>query len=200
MIFKRLNIAIFKSSRGFTLLETIIALVVITAAVVGPVYLITKGIFSSAFSRNKLIANNLAQEALEAVRVVRENNVICSFLKEDASWSWLQDSDGAGSLTGSNLKADVTQIDTISCAGKSLPNPRFSANCNEFLKISAGGQYGYSAGSDTIFQRCVDVTQPGSAEGVIPASDIADVTVTLTWNERGLDKSTVVKERIYNWK
>lgn len=189
-----------KFKKGFTLLETVVALSVITAAVVGPVYLITKGLFSSSFSRNKLIANNLAQEGLEAVRAVRENNVLCAFLKEDVSWNWLQDSDGAGSLTGTNLKVDVNQTDTITCAGKSLPNPRFSANCNEPLKLNASDQYGYAAGTDTIFQRCVDVVQPGSSEGAIPASDIADLTVTISWSERGLNKNTVVKERIYNWK
>ena len=186
--------------KGFTLLETVVALAVITAAVVGPVHLITKGLFSASFSRNKLIANNLAQEGLEATRTVRENNVICAFLKEDSSWSWLKGSGGTGSLTGSNLKADITQIDTVSCAGKNLQNPRFLANCNEFLKTNAAGQYGYAAGTDTIFQRCLDITQPGSGEGAIPASDIADMAVTITWSERGLNKNTTVRERIYNWK
>src|SRR3989344_3040419 len=67
--------------KGFTLLETIVALAVITAAVVGPVVLITSGLISFGFAKNKLIALNLAQEGLELVRAIRENNVLCEALK-----------------------------------------------------------------------------------------------------------------------
>ncbi len=193
----------FKS--GFTLLETVIALAVITAAVVGPVYLITKGLFSSALSKNKLVASNLAQEGIETVRAVRENNIICNFLIADPStpWSWVTDSIGSGSLVGSGRIVDAVQTDSITCNGKTLSNPqiRNTADCaNTPLKLDAGDKYNYGSGSNTVFKRCVSITQPGSDEGPIPKADIADLDITVYWNEKGLTKNFNVKERIYNWR
>ena len=186
-------------------METVIALAVITAAVVGPVYLITKGLFSSSLSKNKLIASNLAQEGIETVRAVRENNIICNFLIADPAtpWSWLADSSGSGSLVGSGRVIDSTQFDTITCAGKTLSNPqvRNTADCAATpLKLDASGRYNYASGSTTGFKRCVNIAQPGSAEGAIPAADIADLNVTVYWDERGRARNFNVKERVYNWR
>src|SRR3989344_4359334 len=73
---------------GFTLLETIVALAVITAVVVGPVVLITSGLISFGFAKNKLIALNLAQEGLELIRAVRENNILCDEIEGGNNWDW----------------------------------------------------------------------------------------------------------------
>ncbi len=186
-------------------METVIALAVITAAVVGPVYLITRGLFSSALSKNKLIASNLAQEGIETVRAVRENNIICNFLIADplTPWNWLTDSSGSGSLAGSGRIVDATLTDSITCNGKTLSNPRVrnTADCASTpLKLDATGRYNYASGSNTVFKRCVDITQPGNDEGPIPHADIAVLNIIVYWSEKCLSKSFNVKERIYNWR
>src|SRR3989344_1181853 len=52
------------ASAGFTLIETIVALAVITSAIVGPFTLATKGILHVSFAKNKLVAANLSQEGV----------------------------------------------------------------------------------------------------------------------------------------
>lgn len=198
----RRGFRIFKS--GFTLLETVIALGVITAAVVGPVYLITRGIFSASFSKNKLIASNLAQEGIESVRAVRDNNIICSFLGQ-SNWNWLKSSNGSGSLLGANQAADPTQTDSIQCGPdpgpkQTLVNPRISNDCAPVLKLNAEGRYGYGGIQNTAFSRCLTIAQAAAAEGNIPVSEILEITSTVSWSERGNPFSIVLKEKIYDWK
>jgi len=192
-----------KSKLGFTLLETVVSLGVITSAVVGPVYLITRGIYSASFSKNRLVATNLAQEGIEAVRTVRENNILCNFLNSGTPvWSWITSSQGSGTMLGTQLTSDTSQTDTIICNGNQLKNPQIRNNigCGTAIKINSSGQYGYNATADTIFKRCVDITQPSSGEGLIPAEDILDIISTVTWTERNQDKSAVIQERLYNWR
>src|SRR3989344_8747359 len=64
------------SKRGFTLLETVVALGLIFSAMVGPVTLATRGIFFAKFSKNKLVAANLAQEGIELIRKMRDDNAL----------------------------------------------------------------------------------------------------------------------------
>lgn len=186
-------------------METIVALAVITAAVVGPVYLITRGLLSSSYSKNKLIASNLAQESIESFRAVRENNIICNFLIADPNnpWDWLVDSTGvggAGSLLGTGRAVDTTKTDSITCNGKTLQNPQIRSGCDAYLTQDNNGHYGYGGANTTIFKRCVDLSHPAADEGPISKNDVVDATSTVTWNERNQNQSVIVRERFYNWR
>ena len=203
-----------KKNSGFTILETMIALAVITAAVVGPVSLITRGIASSSFSKNKLIANHLAAEGIELIRVIRENNIICIAGGAGSSWHWDTDYDG-----NSRLHAGLTTNKTIDgvelsppilsppmqCApGIEIRNPtRSIGSCNtNFLNIDSSGCYTHgSGGAPTIFKRCVWVSKdPLVGEGSIPGTDIINVSSEVKWSERGIQKSILLQERLYNWR
>ena len=199
MTFGRFRVS---EKRGFTLIETIVALSLITAAVVGPVFLITKGLYSASFSKNRLIASNLAQEGIESARAVRENNMICGFLNSDPNFDWLRGSDGSGRMAGSGLTVDTTQFYIITCNGQIITNPQIRSDigCSNILKMDTSGHYGYIGTNSTVFTRCLDVTPASSDDGIIPKADIADITSTVNWNERGQNNTFVVKERLYNWK
>ena len=67
--------------KGFTILETLFAIVVITVGLVGVIGLIVYTISISRVSPDKVIAANLAQEGIEIVRNIRDSNWI-----EDVSW------------------------------------------------------------------------------------------------------------------
>ena len=191
---------------GFTLLETVVALAVILAAVVGPVSLITRGLVTFSFSKNKVIASNLAQEGLEIVRLVRENNVACDTQNGPAVWQWNRDPEG-GMLTRVRAGVDMESFTTISCGPSVITTPRLSVSCSSPLLyendslLDNYGTYGYRSGVATSFFRCVEITSPPDAPDTdIPASAQMDVISTVTWNERGTDRSVVLRERLYDWR
>lgn len=61
-------------SKGFTLLETIVAIGVITTGFVSALALITNSYFYISNIQNRLVAANLAAEGIELVRNIRDNN------------------------------------------------------------------------------------------------------------------------------
>ncbi len=191
-----------KFKRGFTLLETLVALAVLLAAIAGPVSLVTRGISSSSFSKNRLIAAHLGQEGIELIRLIREQNIMC-IVKGASGIKWDTDFDGVGPLSGAGSKTiDATDVFTRSCApGVTIHNPRRGGNCdNTTFRINSSGYYNYVTGIPTIFTRCVQVLQPPANEGTIPKQDIMDVISKVQWNEKGVVRAVELKERLYNWK
>jgi type II secretory pathway pseudopilin PulG len=60
--------------RGFTIVETLIAITILMIAIAGPLVVATKGLTSAAVSKNQMIASYLAQESMEVIKSVRYNN------------------------------------------------------------------------------------------------------------------------------
>lgn len=186
--------------KGFTLLETIVALSIILAAVVGPVTLITRGILTFGFSKNKLIALNLAQEGLELIREVRENNIICDELNGPAAWDWFKDPSGGGTINSGDFEMDTAQTVIINCGASSIATPRVSLFTNSKLRLDpAIGIYSYSGPQETVFSRKIEVSKP-PADGGIPASDQRDIVSAVSWTERGIAREMKLRERLYNWR
>src|SRR3989338_8997519 len=76
-----LSLSPLTPARGFTLVETVVALAVITGALVGPFLLSSRSIFTARHAKSRLIAANLAQEGIQIIRSYRDNNVLA-----DAPW------------------------------------------------------------------------------------------------------------------
>ena len=100
---------------GFTLLETIVALGIILGGVTGAFGLAIKGLSIASVSKNKLIAVNLAQEGIELVRRIRDNNTIADISDGfyDGSPEWTA---GIGSAADCNqqYKIDVSNSALLS--------------------------------------------------------------------------------------
>src|SRR3990167_3334864 len=63
-----------KNSMGFTLIEALVSLVVLTVAL-GPALVLSSNISSTAsIIQNNLVAANLSQEGLEVIRALRDAN------------------------------------------------------------------------------------------------------------------------------
>lgn len=63
-----------KRKRGQSILELIVALLLVSIALTAVVGLITKGISNTTFNRNKTLANSYSSEALEWLRSERDSN------------------------------------------------------------------------------------------------------------------------------
>lgn len=69
--------------KGFSLLEVIIAIAVISTGVLGAVALINRTISASSAARHQLIAVNLTQEGMEVVHNIRHTNWIRNVAWDD---------------------------------------------------------------------------------------------------------------------
>src|SRR4051812_17046488 len=108
--------------KGFTLIETLIAILVLMLAIVGPLTIASKGLQTTLVSKDQETAFFLAQDAVEYVRWVRDTNKL-------SGNGWLAGLDGTANghtnngVAGGNCTAasgctvDSLKDTTASCSG-----------------------------------------------------------------------------------
>jgi len=175
MLNKMFKQAIFnkKKKPGFTILEVIIAIFVLSVGILGIISFIFQTTSFSSISSHRLIAAYLAQEGIEIVRNIRDTN-------------WLNEENWNNGLDIGDYTADYD-------------DSHLSSFTDRFLNIEENnGFYSYESGTSTIFKRKISIQKPNTE--VCPESSCIEVTVEVNWQERGKTYSfPPVKERFYNW-
>jgi prepilin-type N-terminal cleavage/methylation domain-containing protein len=170
------------AQKGFTIIETLVAITVLMIAIAGPLVVASKGLFGADLAKDQLVASYLAQESMEAVKNIRDNNIY-------AGSDWLS---GLSSYTYSN-SGDASPLDgssnnpsTISCVGAPCP-----------LYHEANG-YGHVASGATasIYTRRFYVHDPTSRTAACASTDECGVTVEVYWNEANIVYSVVLTSEI----
>jgi type II secretory pathway pseudopilin PulG len=168
----------FRRNGGFTFIETIVAIAVLVVSVVAPLSLASQGLRTARLARDQVIANYLAQEAVEFLRYKRDTNAI------SGTADWLKGLEDC--MDNSSCVVDIPN-DEITMCEKACPVLRFN---------DTGGTYGYSTNkvgwTDTKFTRTVHIT-----ESVVDTELVADVTVE--WSDVLVNRTYVLKERLFNW-
>lgn len=167
-----------KNKMGFTLIEVIIAIFVITVGVGGAVTLINQTVSFTQITSSKLVVSYLAQEGIEIVKNIRDSN----FLKvhKTGSGSWDDGLILGACQVGSKYEyeGDYNSISTLSCYQ------------DQKLKID-GGFYKYSiSGTETPYKRKITITKDG---------EILEVLVEVSWKERGREHKVIAQENLYKW-
>lgn len=72
-----MNKSLLKSNnkKGFTIVETLIAIAVLMISIAGPLVVATKGLTSAIISKDQMIASYLAQESMEVIKNQRYVNL-----------------------------------------------------------------------------------------------------------------------------
>ncbi len=148
--------------RGFTLIELLVAMAVITIGVTGALSLLIHSIASAQAVRNEVIGANLAQEALESMHNIRDQNVAGG-----RAWS-------DGLTVGQVFRVEAFQGGLL------------ARDDGATLNIDADGFYTYGAGTPTSFKRTVTFDAYSD-----PARD-RKVTITVTWPGRTLTATGVI--------
>ena len=167
-----------KIAGGFTLLEAIVSIFLLTVGIVGISSLISQTISSSSKESSRLTVAYLAQEGVELVRNIRDNNWLEQRNNPLVNW----DDD----LPEGDWEADYNSLSLAAYAGRYLKQD------NSF--------YNYTSGSDTKFKRKItifDKTDLSSPLDGIP--DMFKVTVTIEWQEKGKTNNFSVQDYLYNW-
>lgn len=66
----------FSDKKGFTLVETLVAVSIFSVSVLGLVTVLSEGIADTGYAKQKLAASYLAQEGIECIRNLRDNYVL----------------------------------------------------------------------------------------------------------------------------
>lgn len=75
-----------KAKRGFTLLETLVAVAIFTIAILALLAVLSNGIASTNYAKRKITATYLAQEGVEYVRNQRDGFIITNSDDPQVGW------------------------------------------------------------------------------------------------------------------
>lgn len=178
------------NKKGFTLIETLIALLIFATAVTAMIAITSHGITDMTSVKNKYIANYLAEEGLELVRYVRDDLYV----------------------KGQSFLPNFT--DTISCANGCNADPvllfqnqgRLNdvfIECNPLsncaVRFDADGYYRGNLGStgETPFTRIITVDTDGVASDQVEHE--LHIKSTVTWQEGLITHMVSSEEHLFDW-
>lgn len=172
--------------RAFTLVETLIAIAVLAVALIGPFVAVQNALTASYIARDQLIASSLAQEGMEYIRSVRDNNYLNGrvWMDELSSYACY------GVTPTSYCTVDPTQGDVHSAS--TAMTAYSSLNNVPKLYLSSNSLYNQqNSGTATRFTRTVQMRTISDTE--------VEVTVTVSWTTSRQSYSATVVDNLQNW-
>lgn len=182
---------------GFTLIETLVAVVVLMVAIAGPLTIASKSLQATLIAKDQDTAIYLAQDAIEYIRFARDTNRL-------SGGDWLTGSGGGANVV--NFTPCISTNGSAACYFDSLGNnPNViiacSGACPVIMYDSGNDYFTYAATggnvSATVFTRTVQIITPvGGNSNEVEA--IASTTVS--WSDTaGLTRQVQVREDLFNW-
>ncbi len=157
--------------RGFTIIEAIVAFMVLTLALMPALILSSSSVNMALSIQNRLVAAGLAQEGIEVVRTIRDHNW---FLMAPLPFD-------TGLAPGTYLVVwNSTSLTSFQ---------------DTFLYFHDNtGLYDYNAltAIETPFKRKITIAKLSDVE--------LKVESEITWQERGRSRSVKVEEHLFDWK
>lgn len=166
-----------------TLIETLVAITILTVAIVAPMSLTMQSLSAAYYARDQIAAFNLGQEAIESVRSIRDGNILrIAYDQPDANCAPMTLL--CGIPIGTPFTIDTRNNGIATCTG----------TC-PYLQTD-GDLYGYQSGwENTGYRRTVE------AEYIEGTQDEIRVTVTVEWTTGGLNQARTftIYENLYRW-
>lgn len=162
--------------RGFTMVETLIAIAVLLLALVGPLTIAAQGLITARFAKDQIVAFYLAQEAVELIRNQRDHNAL-------ANEDW--DSGLGPCFTPNGCQVDAADKNFSACSAR---------GCDLLYKHDDSGFYSYNTGvgyEPTRFTRIINMTEISETE--------MQAEVSITWNNGPISKSFTIQEHFLDW-
>jgi prepilin-type N-terminal cleavage/methylation domain-containing protein len=174
-----------KSNRGFTLVETLVAISIFTTAVVTFMSILGTGISNTNYAKTKMIASYLAQEGVEYIRNMRDDHLFYKGITSD-TWDKFKADLAACSLNSEcGFNTAVSPIDP-GFIFKCSVNPN---GCKIYLN---NGNYNTnSAGDDSGFTRTIRMDTMNQDEVKIYSA--------VSWIQGSGSYNITFSEDLFNW-
>lgn len=145
------RIRISGQNRGFTVIEAFVGITVLLIGVVGPMVLVNRNFQAARFSRDQITAYYLAQEALEVIRQVRDDNILAS-----SPWNqWLTVCQNGCIINGGVVNATQPSEKIWAYPNDCLDNRPSNCSLGSRRLLIENSVYGHGGGEATKFYRWV---------------------------------------------
>jgi prepilin-type N-terminal cleavage/methylation domain-containing protein len=169
----------YGTQKGFTIVESLVAIAILVAAVTGTMTAVQTGISSYIITKEQITAFYLAQEGFEQLKNMRDQNSL-----EGRSWLFdiAEDADDPCFFGFKCMVSPVESVVATRCAG----------SCEVLRQDPDEGFFGYDIDwTPTVYTREIEL-EP------INQHEIA-ATVSITWSKGLINRSFRVRENILNW-
>lgn len=176
---------------GFTLVETLVAVTLLTIAIAAPISLTSKSLATAYYARDQITAFHLAQEGIEAVRHVRDQNILYTALNPD---------EPVDILFGILSEGEDTDKFAISTIDDEIYPCDGNEGCPPLELDPTGTFYGYwDDGEETRFTRTVEVWTVDPDLNEVPQEIQVEVTVSWRTGAFKRERKVVISENLYRW-
>lgn len=163
-------------NKAFTLIETLIAITLTTVVLTAVTGLILTTLLANQRNLHSLQGMYLAQESLEAVRFMRDSNWL-------RNYSW--DSSNGGLWGGDFDLGTETEINLFLKEEKCPPCFEFTGTESESIVTDDSG---------------FEYVRALTFKSVPDMEEVVEVTATVSWTERGLERSVELSTYLSDWK
>lgn len=163
------------NNSGISILEVVVAMMIITMGMVGVLSLVIQNVEAQYINKNILMASGLAQEGLELVRNARDLN----WLTPGNAWNQNIVGDGTYTMDYGGPASIKTAVNSIDEAGARL-------------YVDSNGFYTHTAtAAATNFYRLITVVDQG---------DYLDIKCAIRWKDGAQNHDYTAETYLYNWR
>lgn len=178
--------------RGFTLVESLVAIAILSLSVAATFTAVQSGLKASLVAKDEITAFYLAQEAMEYIKNIRDENALRTISGVATNW-----------LTGFTVTAvggsgpcDFGKVCYVDSVQDTITNcPSGVGTCPRLNQDSVTNLYSYSSGSTwvvTNFKREIQFQAvPSNSNEVL-------VIINMSWISGGVAKSFQVSQSLFN--
>jgi type II secretory pathway pseudopilin PulG len=189
IIKKNRFVSTLSNKGGFTLVETMFAVFILTFVIVGLMTVVANSLFAARYARDEITANYLLQEAIDYIRNDRDTSVFLNGVDWDTFYSRY-----GGCHTPNGCSFDLTKTKENSVIS-TCPTDGCTLYYNDNADITPfyiNSPDGAPKGSvETKFKRKIIVTQ-GQDNEII-------VKVSVLFKNGGIDRERILTTSLTNW-
>jgi prepilin-type N-terminal cleavage/methylation domain-containing protein len=183
-----------KAHRAFTLIETMVAVTILTLAIAGPLFTASRAIVAAQNARDQLTASYLAQEGIEYVRMMRDDAYLNSYnihRNDGVNVSVAAWTDFLTSVTQCNATTNPTHACTLDLSGLSSQFCLFRSTCTPLYLVNGVYTQQSDGSVQKHFTRTIQVI-------AVSASDERIVS-TVIWSFHNIPYTVMVTDHLTPW-